>query len=114
MLYRILFAVLALTFGAGGIGTLLGVRFYTDVLDRVGVKGRLGDLIALLEIAAGAALITGLFYAPLGIAAASGLVALMFGAVLFHVRAKDYKGLPVPVVLAVLSTSAALAAVASS
>jgi hypothetical protein len=38
----------------------------------------------------------------------------MFGAVLFHVRAKDYKGLPVPVVLAVLSTSAALAAVASS
>lgn len=45
--------------------------------------------IGLLEVAAAAGLIIGLFWAPLGIAAAVGLVALMIGAVLAHRRAGD-------------------------
>jgi hypothetical protein len=69
MMYRILFAFLALGFAAGGVGTLLGVRFYTDILDRVGVGKRLRALISWLEIAAAAALIAGLFYPLAGIAA---------------------------------------------
>ncbi|RKN41179.1 DoxX family protein [Streptomyces hoynatensis] len=45
--------------------------------------------IGLLEVAAAAGLIVGLFWKPLGIAAAVGLVALMVGAVLAHRRAGD-------------------------
>ncbi|MFC5265793.1 DoxX family protein [Kribbella qitaiheensis] len=113
MMYRILFAFLALGFAAGGVGTLLGVRFYTDILDRVGVGKRLGALISWLEIAAAAALIAGLFYPLAGIAAATGLAALMLGALLFHLRAKDYKGLPTPLILGILSAAAALIALPS-
>ena len=46
----------------------------------------------------------GLAWAPLGIAAAAGLVLLLIGAVVVHVRAKDPVAAMVPVlVLAVLS-----------
>jgi uncharacterized membrane protein len=113
MVHRILFAFLSLGFLAGGVGTLLGVRFYTDIIERVGVGPRLAVLISLLEIAASAALLTGLFYPLAGVAAAVGLVALMLGAVLFHVRAKDYQGLPTPCVLATLSAIAVLTALPS-
>jgi uncharacterized membrane protein len=108
--YRIRFAFLALGFAAGGVGTLLGVRFYTDILDRVGVGKRLGALISWLEIAAAAALLVGLFFPLAGIAAATGLAVLMLGALVYHLKAKDYKGLPTPLILGILSTAAALIA----
>jgi uncharacterized membrane protein len=111
---RILFVFLALGFAAGGIGTLLGVRFYTDILDRVGVGRGLGLLICGLEIAASIALIIGLFYPLAGIAAAAGLAVLMLGALLSHLRVKDYKGVVAPLVLGILSATAVLIALPSA
>lgn len=113
MLRNILFIFLAVGFFAGGVGTMLGVPFYADILKTVGVGPRLALLISLLEIAAAAALITGLFYPLAGLAAATGLAALMLGALVFHLRAKDYKGLPAPIVLGALSVTAALATLPS-
>ena len=58
----------------------------------------------MAEVAAAAGLLIGLAWAPLGIAAAAGLVLLMIGAIVFHVRAKDPVEAMAPVVvLAVLS-----------
>ena len=66
-------------------------------------------LIGVAEVAAAAGLLIGLAWAPLGIAAAAGLVLLMIGTIVFHARAKDPVGAIVPVlILAVLSLVALL------
>lgn len=108
MLYKILSGALALGFGASAAGVIAGVRFYTDALAKVGVGKGLATVIALLELAAAAALVTGIFYPAFGAAAAIGLVALMVGAAAFHVRAKDFAGLPTVVVLGALSALTAV------
>ena len=92
------------------MGTLLGVRFYTKILDTVGVGKPLSTVIAVLEIAAAAGLVAGMFVPVLGIAAAIGLAALMLGAFRYHLRARDFQGMAAPLVLAALSVVAAVAA----
>lgn len=91
------------------MGALAGVRYYTDIMASVGVGGRLARVISGLEIAAAVGLVAGVFYPLFGVAAAVGLVALMAGAVGFHVRAKEFKGLPAPASLGMLSVVAAMA-----
>jgi uncharacterized membrane protein YphA (DoxX/SURF4 family) len=46
-------------------------------------------LVAILELAAGIGLIVGIFYRPLGVAAAFGLMLLMIGAAILRARAGD-------------------------
>jgi uncharacterized membrane protein YphA (DoxX/SURF4 family) len=59
------------------------------LVKRVGVpEDRLWQL-AGLELIAGAGLIIGLFWAPLGIAAAIGVVLYFVGALIAHFRAND-------------------------
>ncbi|MEV0568526.1 DoxX family protein [Dactylosporangium sp. NPDC050588] len=113
MVFRILFAILAIGFTAGGIGTLLGIPFYVAVMKKVGVDKTLSAVIALLEIAAGTGLVAGLFFPALGAAAAAGLALLMIGAVIFHIRSKDYNGLVAPILLGLMS-AAAIAATAAN
>lgn len=55
--------------------------------------------LAACEIAGAAGLVIGIWYAPLGIAAAVGLVLYFVGAVVVHLRKSDFKGLPSPAVL---------------
>ncbi len=70
--------------------------------------------LAALEIAGGVAVLVGLAVAPLGIAAAVGLVLYFLGAVATHLKAGDRKGIPAPLVLAVVAAAALVLRIASA
>ncbi|MFD4183986.1 DoxX family protein [Rhodococcus sp. NPDC058514] len=81
---------------------------------RVGVpEDRLNSLAAIL-LAGAAGLILGLIWAPLGIAAALGVICYFIGAVVFHIRSHDTKNLPVPLTYAAIAVAALLLRLASS
>ncbi|MGW1356469.1 DoxX family protein [Streptomyces chartreusis] len=61
--------------------------------------------LALLKFAGAAGLLIGIFYRPLGIAAAIGVVLFFIGAVISHLRVRDVKAVPVPFVLVLASAA---------
>ncbi|HEX8758658.1 MAG TPA: DoxX family protein [Pseudonocardiaceae bacterium] len=63
----------------------------------VGVPKQYLPVLAALEIAGAAGILLGLWLEPLGIAAATGLVAYFVGAVGGHLRVRDTKNLAMPV-----------------
>jgi hypothetical protein len=73
---------------------------------RVGVPEDRLNLLALILIAGAVGLVVGLWWQPLGVAAAAGLVAYFVLAVVAHVRHHDLKPLPTPLVFLVLSAAA--------
>ena len=76
--------------------------------DRLGVAPALWSSTGVPEALAAAGLVTGLWWAPLGFAAAAGVVLLMLGAVAFHLRARFLGvALAPPVGVAVLAVAAA-------
>jgi uncharacterized membrane protein YphA (DoxX/SURF4 family) len=60
-----------------------------SLVGRVGVPEDRLWMLAGLELAGAAGLIIGLFWAPLGIAAAIGVILYFIGALIAHVRAGD-------------------------
>jgi len=72
---------------------------------RVGVPERRLNLLALVLAAGAAGLVVGLWWRPLGVAAAAGLVAYFVLAVAAHVRHHDLKPLPTPLVFLALSVA---------
>jgi DoxX-like family len=70
---------------------------------RAGVPERWLNALAMLLIAAAGALVAGLFWAPLGIAASAGLVGYFAVAIAFHVRVRDFAPLGMPVLLEALA-----------
>ena len=68
-------------------------------------------LIGVAELAAVAGVLAGLYWLPIGVAAASGMVVLLIGAVSVHRRAGDGLQEPAPALLA-LGISLAYLAVA--
>ncbi len=79
-----------LTMGMGA-AQIQGVPQAIAVMERVGARN-LADTSGRLLIAATVGLIVGLFWAPLGIAAAAGLVAYFLIAVIFHIKIHDNLG----------------------
>jgi hypothetical protein len=75
---------------------------------RVGVPEARLDQLALILLAGAAGLVAGLFWAPVGLAAAFGLVVYFLLAIAAHVRAGDQRHLPTPMAV----EAAALAALA--
>lgn len=75
---------------AGAQKVLLRPRVATN-LRRLGVGPALTRAIGILEIAGAVGLTAGIWSAPLGIAAAAGLICLLIGALIYHVRAGDYR-----------------------
>jgi DoxX-like family len=73
---------------------------------RVGVPEDKLDYLACILLAGAAGLLAGLFWAPIGIAAAVGLVAYFVLAIAAHVRAHDVDNLPTPVVIELLAATA--------
>lgn len=57
--------------------------------NRFGIPWSEYRLIGLAELAAAAGVLAGLFWRPIGVAAALGMVALVVGALAFHRRAAD-------------------------
>ncbi|MFP3987960.1 DoxX family protein [Streptomyces sp. E11-3] len=73
---------------------------------KLGVPESRLNALATLLIAGAAGLVVGLFWEPIGIAAAICLVLYFFGAMGFHIRADDFKSLPVPASLTILAAVA--------
>jgi hypothetical protein len=73
---------------------------------RVGVPEDKLDYLAGLLLAGAAGLVLGLFWAPIGVAAAVGVVLYFLAAIAFHLRADDAEHLPTPLVIASLTTAA--------
>lgn len=88
----VLSGLLAFVFGAGAIGKLTRMRSQVDTAAKLRIDWRRYRLIALPEATAAVGLLLGLGIAPLGVAAAVGLVLLMAGAVIFRLRVHDAFG----------------------
>ncbi|MEU0969203.1 DoxX family protein [Streptomyces sp. NPDC005917] len=82
-------ALLAALAVLSGIGKLRKDPLQTKVMETVGFPLDKLWLLATAELAGAAGLIVGLFWWPIGIAAAIGLVLYFVGAVASHVRVKD-------------------------
>jgi DoxX-like family len=73
---------------------------------RVGMPEDKLDYLAAILILGAAGLIAGLAWAPLGVAAATGLVAYFALAIGAHIRARDFANLPTPVLMILLAGTA--------
>jgi hypothetical protein len=82
-------ALLAALFAFASLIKLFGVPQSLAIRDHLGVKPGQWRVIGLLELAGVAGVLAGLYWAPIGVAAAIGLALLVLGAIVFHVRAKD-------------------------
>jgi len=85
----VLSGLLAFVFGAAAVGKLTRMRSELGKASKLKIPWKRYRLIAVPEAAASAGLLAGLAIAPLGIAAACGLVPLMAGALAFRIRVRD-------------------------
>jgi hypothetical protein len=76
-----------------------------DSLTGIGVPLSLFPFLASCEIAGAAGLLVGIWYAPLGIAAAIGVVLYFIGAVGAHLRKGDFKGAPNALVILIFAAA---------
>ncbi|WP_329529326.1 DoxX family protein [Streptomyces sp. NBC_01462] len=85
-----------------------------------GFSAPLVRFIGLAELAAAAGLIAGLFWQPIGVAAALGFAVLLVGAVGFHAKSGDYANpetrgnAMAPIILTVVAIAAAATLVLAS
>jgi uncharacterized membrane protein YphA (DoxX/SURF4 family) len=98
-------AQVALAAIGSGFGKLSKQPKLVENLTGLGVPLAWLPRLAAAEIAGGIGVLVGLKVAPLGIAAAIGLVAYFVGAVITHLRAKDKNFAP-PAALALLAAAA--------
>jgi hypothetical protein len=80
---------------------------------RVGVPEDKLDYLAIILLAGAAGLLLGLRWAPIGVAAAIGLICYFIAAVVFHIRANDAKHLPTPLMYAVIAAVALIVRLAA-
>jgi uncharacterized membrane protein YphA (DoxX/SURF4 family) len=85
----ILAILLALAFGAAGAQKLAGAKMAVETSGHLNIALSRYRLIGVPEILGAIGLLVGLAVWPLGVAAAAGLVVLMIGAVIAHVRVGD-------------------------
>jgi uncharacterized membrane protein YphA (DoxX/SURF4 family) len=76
-----------------------------ETMHKVGFPASKLWLLAAAELAGAAGLAVGLFWWPLGVAAAIGVIGYFVGAVASHLRVRDFKVAP-PVVLLVIAAGA--------
>jgi hypothetical protein len=112
--YIVVAVVLALGITGSATAKLRHDERVTTGLTGVGVPESWFVPLALLTLAGAIGLLAGIAWRPLGIAAAIGLVLYFLGALVFHVRAKDAKGMPMPTALLVVSAVALALGIASA
>lgn len=81
---------------------------------RVGVPEDKLNYLAIILLAGAAGLMLGLLWPPIGVAAATGVIAYFLVAVAFHIRADDARGLPTPCALAAIAAAALVLQLATS
>lgn len=108
----VLSVMLAAIFASLGVAKILRQPSLIARTERLGFSVRQIQGIGALEVAGAAGLVAGLFWRPLGVAAAIGLVALLIGAAISHRRAGDGAKEVVPAVwLALVSAASAVLAI---
>ena len=111
----VLSVLLALvSLAAGAPKALLKGDVSAGLQSHMGLSAGLVRFVGLAEVAAAGGLIIGLFWQPLGIAAAIGFTITMIGAVGFHAKAGDYAdpatrgNAMAPIILTALSVATAV------
>jgi hypothetical protein len=104
--YAVIAVLLALVLLASARAKLTKDKQVVDTLTRIGVPVSMFPFLAGCEIAGAGGLLVGLFYGPLGIAAAAGVVLYFIGAVGAHLRKQDYQGLIAPVPILIFAIAA--------
>ncbi|MEY2523511.1 MAG: hypothetical protein QOJ66_2076 [Ilumatobacteraceae bacterium] len=82
-------SLLAVTLIASARGKLVRDEKVMAVMTKVGVPADKVWLLAAAELAAAVGLVVGLFWSPIGIAAAIGVIVYFLCAVVSHVRVHD-------------------------
>ncbi len=95
-------------------GKLLGHPRMRESAEHFGIRWPRYRLIGVAELAAAAGVLAGLWWHPLGIAAAAGMTLLLTGALITHWRAADSGKEMAPVLLALAITIAYLAIAVTS
>jgi uncharacterized membrane protein YphA (DoxX/SURF4 family) len=93
-----------------GVAKLAGHPKMRESASRFGIRWRHYRLIGVAELAAALGVLAGLWWHPLGLAAAAGMGVLLIGALITHRRAKDSGKEMAPALLALAITVAYLAA----
>lgn len=106
-------ALLAVVLVASGFGKLTRSKSIVDSLTGIGVPLGLFPLLAACELAGAVGLVVGFWWAPLGIAAAIGVVLYFLLAVGQHLRKKDVQGLPPAGVLLIVGAASLVLGLAS-
>jgi hypothetical protein len=101
--YAVVAVLLSLLLLASARAKLTRDPKIVESLTGLGVPLGMFAFLAGAEIAGAVGLVVGLWIAPLGIAAAIGVVAYFIGAVLTHLRRSDFKGVPTPLVILIAS-----------
>lgn len=89
-------ALLALAFLGAGSGKVAMNKAAQEQAAHAGFSQAAYRRIGALELVGAVGAVVGLWFAPLGVAAAAGLALLMVGAVVVHVRIKDEPKLALP------------------
>jgi hypothetical protein len=111
--YVVIAILLALMLSGSALLKLTRNQRIVDGLAAAGVPVSMFPFLALCEIAGAVGVLVGIWYAPLGIAAAIGLVIYFILAVGAHVRKTDYKGIPNAAAILVFSALALIARILS-
>jgi hypothetical protein len=92
--YVVIAIVASLLLGAvSGIGKLRRNRYIVKTVhEMAGIPMRWFPVLAGLEFATAVGLLVGIKWAPLGVAAAAGMVLYFVGAIVAHGRVSDIKG----------------------
>jgi len=104
--YVIVAVILAAILVISGRGKLVKDERIVASISRANVPLSWYPPLAACEIAGAVGLIVGIWWPPLGIAAAIGVVLYFLGAVTAHVRAGDIKGIMAPLPLLALAAVA--------
>lgn len=80
-------------------------EFVLQTMNRVGVKRSWLNPLGFLKLAGAVGLVAGIAVAPLGVAAAIGLVLFFIGAIVTHIRAHDYSSIPFPATVLLLAVA---------
>src|SRR5207248_3820517 len=91
------------------VGKLTGQAKMRKSAAHFGIPWPRYRLIGVAELAAAAGILIGLWWHPLGVAAAAGMVLLVLGAIITHRKAADSVKEMAPALLALLLTLAYLA-----